>query len=368
MAKSIIDPWGAALPKDYESTIKEFGLESFNPNLFPKPNKLMRRGVVFAGRDLEIISRCIKEKKPFYTLSGIMPSGEKIHLGNKMVIENMRYFQDRGARAYILVADLEAAATRGVSLEEARRRALKYHIPAYIALGLDPKKTAFYFQSENLDVVKLAYEFAKKITLSEFQAIYGSADPGRIMSALTQAGDILFPQLEERMPGIVPIGIDQDPHIRLTRDIAKRVASKYNFFAPSSIYHKFTPSMQGELKMSKSKPEGCIDLPEDIGAVKNKIMRALTGGRGTIAEQKRKGGAPEKCVVFEFYKQHLIEQDRKLADIFNGCRAGKLICGDDKKLACRLMERFMKDFLKKVLGAGKNINKLKFISFSGKKR
>lgn len=368
MAKVIIDPWGAALPEDYESPIKEFGLERFNAKLFPKPNKLMRRGVVFAGRGLEIISQCIREKKPFYTLSGIMPSGERIHLGNKMVIENMRYFQDRGARAYIIVADLEAAATRGVSIGEARRRALEYHIPAYIALGLDPKKTVFYFQSENLDVIKLAYEFAKKITFREFQAIYGSADPGRIMSALTQAGDILFPQLEERMPGIVPIGIDQDPHIRLTRDIVKRVASKYSFFAPSSIYHKFTPSMQGELKMSKSRPEGCIDLPDAIRVVKNKIMRALTGGRSSLAEQKKKGGAPEKCVIFEFYKQHLIEEDKKLYDIFRRCKAGNLVCGDDKKLACELMESFMKGFLKKVERARKNINKLKFTGFSSKKR
>ena len=73
-----------------------------------------------------------------------MPSGEKIHFGNKSVVENIRYFQENGGHAYILVADLESAAARGVSLEEARKRALDFHIPAFIALGLDPKKTTFY--------------------------------------------------------------------------------------------------------------------------------------------------------------------------------------------------------------------------------
>ena len=251
--KKIIDPWGSELLEDYGKIVKDFGLEIFKVDIFPKPNRIMRRNVVFAGRDLKIIARCIKEKKKFYVLSGIMPSAEKVHLGNKMVVENIRYFQEHGAITYILVADLEAAATRGVSLKEAQERALEFHIPAYIALGLDPKKTFFYFQSENKEVMNQAYEYAKKITLNEFNAIYGSAEPSKIMSAVVQVADILYPQFKERMPGIIPVGIDQDPHIRLTRDIVNRMKKK-GFFLPSSIYHKYTPSLDGSLKMSKSKP------------------------------------------------------------------------------------------------------------------
>ena len=161
--KKIIDPWGSGLLEDYEKIIKDFGLEVFNPKLFPKPNRIMRRGVVFAGRDLKIISDCIKNKKPYYVLSGIVPSNDKIHFGNKMVVEDIKYFQEHGADTYILIADLEAASARGISLDEAKKRALEFHIPAYIALGLDIKKTTFYFQSENREVMNNAYEFAKKI-------------------------------------------------------------------------------------------------------------------------------------------------------------------------------------------------------------
>tara|TARA_Y100000310_G_C20523924_1_gene735047 strand:+ start:867 stop:1016 length:150 start_codon:yes stop_codon:yes gene_type:complete len=44
----IIDPYGSELVEDYTKIIKDFGLDSFNPKLYPEPNRLMRRGVVFA--------------------------------------------------------------------------------------------------------------------------------------------------------------------------------------------------------------------------------------------------------------------------------------------------------------------------------
>lgn len=360
--KKIIDPWGSGLVEDYGKIIKDFGLEIFNAGLFPKPNRLMRRGVVFAGRDLEIISKCIKEKKKFYVLSGIMPSYDKIHFGNKMVVENIRYFQEHGAESYILIADLEAAATRGISLEEAQKRALDFHIPAYVALGLDIKKTNFYFQSENKEVMNNAYEFAKKITLNEFKAIYGSAEPGKIMSAVTQVADILYPQFEERMPGIIPVGIDQDPHVRLTRDIVNRMKKK-GFFLPSGLYHKYTPSLDGSLKMSKSKPASCIELPEDINVVCKKIKNAKTGGRDTLKEHRKLGAKIEEDMVFELLKQHLVEDDKELNKIYKKYKSGKMTSGEIKEIACEKMTKFMNDFVKKTEKARKQINKLKFVKF-----
>lgn len=358
----IIDPYGSVLIKDYERIIKDFGLEQFDAGLFPNPNRLMRRGVVFAGRDLKLISECIKHHKPFYVLSGIMPTNDKIHFGTKQVVENIAYFQAHGAKAYILVADLEAAAARGVSLEEAKKRALEFQIPAYIALGLDPKKTIFYFQSENKDVVHLAYEFAKKITLNEFNAIYGSADPGRIMSAVTQVGDILYPQLEERMPGIIPVGVDQDPHIRLTRDIVARTKEK-KFFSPSSIYHKYTPSLDGSMKMSKSKPESCIELPDDKKVVCKKIMKALSGGKDTLEEHRKYGADVEKDMAFELLKQHLIEDDEELDRIYDEYKSGKMTSGELKKLTCEKMILFMEKFEKDIEKARKIVPTLNFVKF-----
>jgi tryptophanyl-tRNA synthetase len=250
-----------------------------------------------------------------------------------------------------------------VDLNKARENALKYQIPAYLALGLDPKRTTFYFQSENRDVLMLAYEFAKKITLNEFKAIYGVADPGRIMSALTQVADILYPQLKKRMPGIIPVGVDQDPHIRLTRDVVARTRSKYNFIPPASINNKFMPSLDGSIKMSKSKPESFIELPEEQGSYNKKLMRALTGGRETVEIQRKLGGRPEKCMIFELYKQHLLDDDNELEDIYKRCRKGKILCGENKENACKTMKLLMDRLEQGMKKAEKMVPRLNFIKF-----
>lgn len=360
-----IDPWGSELPEDYAKIIRDFGLEKFDIDKLklPNPNRLMRRGVVFAGRDLNIIAKCIHDAKPFYVLSGIMPTNDKIHFGNKMVVEEIKYFQEQGAHAYILVADLESAAARGVSISEAKKRAIEFHIPAYVALGLDPKKTTFYFQSDNRDVIALGFEFAKKITLNEFKAIYGCADPGRIMSAVIQCADILYPQLKERMPGIIPVGIDQDPHIRLTRDVVDRT-KHYKFFAPSSIYHKYTKALNGKLKMSKSEPLYNIELPEDKESYTKKINRALTGGRDTLEEHRKLGADVEKCMVFELLKTHLVEDDDELQQIYDEYKSGKMTSGEIKKLCICKMDEYMLDFNSKLEHARKNISHLHFVKFN----
>jgi len=168
MAK-IIDPYGSELVEDYEKIVNDFGLEVFKVDDFPKPNRIMKRGVVFAGRDMKMISKCIKEKKKFYVLTGLMPTGDKIHFGNKLVVENMRYFQEQGAEAFILIADLEAMAARGVSLEEGRKRAMDFHIPAYLALGLDPKSLRTSTNS-SADSTPFSQNLARPFKISPSQA------------------------------------------------------------------------------------------------------------------------------------------------------------------------------------------------------
>lgn len=337
----LIDPWGSGLLEDYGRIVKDFGLEAFDPKAFPEPNRLMRRGVVFAGRDLKRIAEAMRGRKKFYALSGIMPTSERIHFGNKMVIENLAYFQKHGARTVVCIADLEAAAVRGIPLEEAKRRALDFHIPVYIALGLNPAKTLLYFQSDNRKVAQIAFEAAYKITYNEFRATYGSTEPGRIMSAVTQIGDILYPQFDDKMPGIIPVGVDQEPHVRLTRDFVSRTESTHKFVQVSSLYHKYSPSLDGGLKMSKSKPESAIDLPEDPKAACAKIKRALTGGRDTLEEHRRLGPVMEKDMVFELLKQHLVEDDRELKEIYEEYSSGRMTSGQLKDLACEKMALFM---------------------------
>ena len=145
-----------------------------------------------------------------------------------MVIEQVKWFQNQGADVSIAVADLEAHATRGMSLEQCRTTALKEYVLNYAALGLDSEQTSVYFQSRRPAVQRIGFTLGKSTTLSEMESIYGfqgDSNLAHIQAPLVQAGDILHPQFEEYgglRPIVVPVGVDQDPHIRLTRDLASR--------------------------------------------------------------------------------------------------------------------------------------------------
>ena len=192
---------------------------------------LHRRGIVFAHRDLDRILDAQRLSEPFGVLTGLMPSG-RMHLGHSMVIEQVKWFQSLGADVTIAVADLEAHATRGMSLAECRVTALREYIHNYAALGLDPDRTEVYFQSRRHAVQRMGFTLGKRTNLSEFEAIYGfqgDTNLAHVQAPLVQAGDILHPQLDEYgglRPIVVPVGVDQDPHLRLTRGLA----AKTNWF------------------------------------------------------------------------------------------------------------------------------------------
>ncbi len=222
----VINPWASQQFKNYEKLRDQFGIEEFKFELEDMP-PLFRRKIIFGHRGFQWIYRRIKEKRSFAVLTGLMPSG-KMHLGHKMTIDQVVYYQRKGGDVHIAVADIEAYASRGIPLDKARKIALEEYVPSYIALGLNPEKTEVYFQSRRREVKDLAWKLAKKINLNEFMKIYGFAgdtNMSHIFSPLIQVGDILHVQLEKfggLRPTIVPVGVDQDPHIRLTRDIVDR--------------------------------------------------------------------------------------------------------------------------------------------------
>ena len=226
-----IDPWASKGVENYKEICDKFGIDMIDSKKLPNPTHLHRRGIIFAHRDLDNVLEAKKAGRPFGVLSGLMPSGQ-IHLGHKMVIDQAKWFQDLGGDVTITVADLEAHATRGLSLEKCKEYAVEEYISNYAGMGLDPEKTSIYFQSERPIVQKLGFTLGKKTNLSEMEAIYGfSGDTNlaHVQSPLVQAGDIVHPQLEEYgglRPIVVPVGIDQDPHIRLTRGMV----SKTNWF------------------------------------------------------------------------------------------------------------------------------------------
>ena len=227
----VFNPWEVKGDVDYEKLVKQFGIQPLKglPDKFNE-NILFRRNVVFAHRDFQNILNAIKNKKPFAMMTGLMPTG-KFHIGHMLVAQQMIFYQNLGAKVYIAIADIEAYHARGQSLEESKKIALEEYLKNYIALGLKPKNCEIYFQSDrSKDSIKSnAYYrmqniLAGHVTLKEFKAVYGEISPGKMISVLLQAADMLHPQLtafEGMLPVVFPVGIDQDPNLRLARDLAK---------------------------------------------------------------------------------------------------------------------------------------------------
>ena len=342
--ESIVNPWEVRGEIDYEKLMQEFGVEKFTE----KPDHLLfSRNIIYGQRDFSKIMDCIKKKEKFVLLTGLMPSG-KFHFGHMLVAQQIIFYQSLGAKVYVCVADIEAYNTRIANLEELRKIALEEYLTNYIALGLKPTNCDFYFQSERSRIADKSnkyYSFAsmvgRHVTQNEIKSIYGEISPAKISSALLQASDILHPQLiEGSIPTIVPVGFDQDPHLRLARDIVQRIP-QFNFIQVSSTYHKFLPGLKGG-KMSSSDSTSFIALTDSPEVAREKIMKhAFSGGRNSLEEHRKLGGIPEIDVSFQYLKFLLEPNDKKLAKLEEEYKSGKLLTGELKDYAIKLLTKFL---------------------------
>ena len=350
-----INPWSSQPLVDVEKLFTDFGIETIENVLpmIPEVPSFMRRRIVIGHRDYQQIAGCISDKRPFHVLTGFMPSGHP-HLGHLMVMKEVVWHVQQGGSGYVAIADREAHAVRGISWEKCDEFGKEY-LACLCALGFEGKT---YFQSRNNRLKDLAFEAATKVNFSELTAIYGfgaDTELAHAESVITQVADILFPQVDSGpAPTVVPVGVDQDPHIRLARGIAHKMrmftieeregyisvrsknapeaalnavksafphAKKYEghvdikggtctevaarvreierahggfaFYTPSSTYHIFMPGLTGG-KMSSSIPESTISFHEPDPVVRKKVMNGITGGRMTLEEQKRLGGEPDR--------------------------------------------------------------------------
>ncbi len=222
-----IDPWGSSTIGDYGDLFSEFGIESFEDVLadVPYPHYLMRRGVIFGHREYDRVAAAMANDEPFAALSGFMPTGDP-HIGHKLVFDELIWHQQRGGDVYGLIADLEAHSARGISWPEIDEHARNYLL-SLLALGFDPDEGTLYRQSTNRDVQDLSFELGSRANFSEFEAIYGfdgETSVSHMQSVVTQMADILYPQLaDEPKPTVIPVGPDQDPHVRFARDLSVRM-------------------------------------------------------------------------------------------------------------------------------------------------
>jgi tryptophanyl-tRNA synthetase len=328
--KPAIDPWASEQSFDYGKLFSEFGMSEITPQLVGRMDShLVRRGVLFAQRDLEGWLSDAEAGKPVAVMSGIKPSSD-FHLGSKLTADELIFFQKNyGAKVFYAIADLEAYADNGLALEQTRETAVS-NVADLLALGLDEKNAYIYRQSQERRVMRMAYMFSRRATPAMLNAIYGERNYSLYFAALTQVGDILLPQHQDfggPKRVLVPVGVDQDPHIRLARDIA----FKEKLIPPSATYHMIMRSLLGDSKMSKRDPSSTISLSDSQEAAKKKLMNAFSGGRATAEEQRRLGGEIGKDMLYEVMRFHFIKDDSLLLEMKKDMESGRMLTGEYKQ-------------------------------------
>ncbi len=345
----MLDPWGSKEIKIDAKLLKEFGLQLFDSKKIPLNHHFLSRNIIIAQRDFQKIIDCMQSQKPFIQLTGIASSGP-LHLGHKVDIDAFLLFKKLGAQSYFVVSDIDAYVSRPDSKIPDMKTAKEYAVTLIanlLAFGL--KKEEIYLQSQKEPrYYEFAFEVSKKITENAFKAIYGHMNPGKISANLLQYSDILHLQLPEylkSMPSITGIGVEQDPHARACRDLARKLPYKMNL--PSFFYFLHQSGLQEGSKMSASIPDTAIFLNDTPKDVKKKISKAFSGGQETIELHREKGGNPDIDKAFEILYYHHPD-DKFIQSIRKKYISGEMLSGELKKICIDFITEFLEKHQEKV--------------------
>jgi len=343
------------IPKENQDLVRKFGAGAMK-NLKDKPDfYTFNKEIIHSHRDFDKFFTALKKGEKCAIVSGFNASGT-IHIGHKPVFDTNLFFQKKyGLPVFIPISDDESYVAGKIETQEQGLKYAKRIAKELLAYGFDPHKTYFIIDQIYTNIYNLAFKLSRKVTLSEIKATYGyemEKNPGLFFYPTVQSAHILFPQEKEIKNVLVPIGPDEDSHIRICRDIASRAGYK----KPSILHIKFFPGLDGE-KMSASKPQTAIFLSDDEKTIREKINKAHSGGAKTIEEHRKQGGNPEKDVAL-FYLKNLFLEDKEYGKIEKDYKSGKLLSGEIKKILADKVIDFVKDFqdkLKKV--SDKDLNK-----------
>jgi tryptophanyl-tRNA synthetase len=348
--KFVVTPWEVRGKVDYDKLIKQFGTKPIDEKLLKrierhagKLHPLLRRKIFFSHRDMDWILDRYDQGEKFYLYTGRGPSGNT-HLGHLIPWIFTKHLQDVfDAELYFQLTDDEKFLfRRELSMEASKDFAYENALDV-IACGFKKGKTHIF---SDLDYAKTIYQTAvraaKHITFSTAKAVFGftgESNVGMIFFPAVQAAPCFFPSIlkGKNIPCLIPAAIDQDPYWRPSRD----VAPKLGFYKPAQVHCKFIPGLGKGGKMSASEPETCVFTTDSPEIAKRKIMNAFTGGGATVKEQRERGGNPEVCSVFQYYRFMFEMDDAKLADISRECKAGERICGDCKRVLAERVGRFL---------------------------
>ncbi|CAM2891478.1 tryptophan--tRNA ligase [Halobacterium salinarum] len=324
---------------DYEKLLARFGADELTDDQrarFPD-HPLVNRGLFYAGRDVDDFLTAGEQS----IVTGVGPSGP-MHLGHAMVFYFARRLQDEfGARVYVPLSDDEKYWFKDQTPAETGDY-LRANLRDLLAVGFDPELTRIVVDTRDADVLyPLATAFAGDVRHATLQNVYGEPDNvGQAFYPAVQTAHLLLPQLVHgEHETLVPIAVDQDPHVRVSRDVAAK--ARYPVGKPGALLMQFLPSLAGPGKMSSSAGVS-IRLTDSPDTVREKVRtHAYTGGRASVEEHRAKGGVPAEDVPFQYLSAFFEPDDAELARIEREYRAGDLLSGELKDLAADRITEFL---------------------------
>lgn len=350
-----VTPWEVTGRVDYDKLIRQFGVKKVDDALLQRLGKragshhLLRRKVFFAHMYLDSVLSEVEKGHKVYLYTGRAPSGP-VHLGHLVPWIFTKWLQERlDAPLLFQIPDEEKFLFKeNLSLEEARRWAYD-NILDIIALGFEPKKTKIFLDTEYAGhMYRHACAIAKKVTFSTAKAVFGfdnSNNLGEIFYTCMQSVPAFMPTIMEGKPThcLIPCAIDQDPHFRVTRDIAPSLG----YPKPSTILCRFLPALQRDGKMSSSEAQTAIYTTDSAEEVKKKIMKyAFSGGGDSVEEHRKLGGNPDVDVSYQWLT-FFEEDDKRLQSIYHDYKSGKMLSGELKNILIEKLSGFLRDHQKK---------------------
>lgn len=264
-------------------------------------------------------------------LSGIRATG-RLHLGNYLgAVKGMLELQnDPTYETLYMVADAHTLTTP-YEVEELRvnRREV---ILDYLAAGLDPEKSVLFQQAEVPQHFELAFYFSAVTTIAKMQHLPTFKDkvkqhPDHATMALLNypllmAADILVYKGE-----LVPVGIDQEPHLEIAREIARKMNQEFGTTLPEpkrfATKGEYVPSLAGSGKMSKSVEGSYITLVDDLKTIEKRLSTAPTdSGKGEHIPTE--GGVANLLTFVELFQGMEKRREYEVMYTSTGLRYGDL--------------------------------------------
>lgn len=263
-------------------------------------------------------------------LSGIRATG-RLHLGNYLgAVKGMLALQnDPHYETLYMVADLHAVTTP-YAVEELRKNRREV-ILDYLAAGLDPEKSIIFQQADSPHA-ELAFYLSSVVTIAKMQHLPTFKDkvkqyPEHATMALLNypvlmAADILIYKAHS-----VPVGVDQEPHLEVAREIARRMNQEYgtDFPEPQRFATEggYVPSLAGSGKMSKSVEGSYINLTDSLAQIQKALAGAPTdAGKGDRVPAE--GGVANLLTFVELFQGKARRAEYEAQYLGDGIRYGEL--------------------------------------------